>query len=518
MIGNNSCGTHSLLAGQDRRQHRGAERPALRRHRDDGGRRRPTRSSTRSSRAADAAARSTRAASAFATGTRTAIRAGFPRFPRRVSGYNLDQLLPENGLQRRAGAGRHRRHVRGRARGEGHADREPAASIAGRPRLRRRVCGGRSRPGDLRVQADRPRRVRGRDDRRPQAQGRAEPRADARQAAAICSWSSAPTIAAEAQATGRSAHRALQRVPGAPATRLYTPQRSEGGLEDPRVGTARRRQRPRPAAALGGVGRCRGGAGEARAPTCATPRRCWTSTATTARIYGHFGHGCIHMQIRLRSADASRHRASTAEFIDAPPTWSCSYGGSISGEHGDGQSRGALLPKMFGPELMSARSASSRRSGIRDEQDEPGQARRRVSADGEPPPRRRLHAARAGDAFHVPRRQRIVRQGDAALHRRRRVPQARRRDDVPELHGDARGKAQHARPRAHAVRDAPGRRRSRAAGTTSTSSESLDLCLSCKACKTRVPDQRRHRDLSRRVPVALLREPARGRCTRTRSA
>ena len=48
--------------------------------------------------------------------------------------------------------------------------------------------------------------------------------------------------------------------------------------------------------------------------------------------------------------------------------------------------------------------------------------------------------------------------------------------------------------------------------------ESLDLCLSCKACKSRVSDQRRHRDLPRRVPVALLRERARGRCTRTRSA
>jgi Fe-S oxidoreductase len=31
-----------------------------------------------------------------------------------------------------------------------------------------------------------------------------------------------------------------------------------------------------------------------------------------------------------------------------------SYGGSLSGEHGDGQSRAALLPKMFGPELVAA--------------------------------------------------------------------------------------------------------------------------------------------------------------------
>ena len=31
-----------------------------------------------------------------------------------------------------------------------------------------------------------------------------------------------------------------------------------------------------------------------------------------------------------------------------------SYGGSLSGEHGDGQARAELLPKMFGPELIQA--------------------------------------------------------------------------------------------------------------------------------------------------------------------
>jgi FAD linked oxidases, C-terminal domain len=31
-----------------------------------------------------------------------------------------------------------------------------------------------------------------------------------------------------------------------------------------------------------------------------------------------------------------------------------SYGGSLSGEHGDGQARAELLPKMFGPELIEA--------------------------------------------------------------------------------------------------------------------------------------------------------------------
>src|SRR5246127_782461 len=43
-----------------------------------------------------------------------------------------------------------------------------------------------------------------------------------------------------------------------------------------------------------------------------------------------------------------------AEFIDRAADLVVKYGGSLSGEHGDGQARGALLPKMFGPELMQA--------------------------------------------------------------------------------------------------------------------------------------------------------------------
>ncbi|WP_030935386.1 FAD-linked oxidase C-terminal domain-containing protein [Streptomyces sp. NRRL B-24720] len=31
-----------------------------------------------------------------------------------------------------------------------------------------------------------------------------------------------------------------------------------------------------------------------------------------------------------------------------------SHGGSLSGEHGDGQARGELLPRMFGERLMAA--------------------------------------------------------------------------------------------------------------------------------------------------------------------
>jgi Fe-S oxidoreductase len=70
-------------------------------------------------------------------------------------------------------------------------------------------------------------------------------------------------------------------------------------------------------------------------------------------FYGHFGHGCVHMRVSfdLQSENGIR---KYGEFIDRAADLVIGYGGSLSGEHGDGQSRGALLPKMFGSELMQA--------------------------------------------------------------------------------------------------------------------------------------------------------------------
>jgi FAD/FMN-containing dehydrogenase/Fe-S oxidoreductase len=72
-----------------------------------------------------------------------------------------------------------------------------------------------------------------------------------------------------------------------------------------------------------------------------------------ASLYGHFGQGCVHTRIpfELRTSEGiAAYRSFTEEAADLV----VSYGGSLSGEHGDGQSRGELLPKMFGPELMRA--------------------------------------------------------------------------------------------------------------------------------------------------------------------
>ena len=70
-------------------------------------------------------------------------------------------------------------------------------------------------------------------------------------------------------------------------------------------------------------------------------------------LYGHFGQGLVHTRIDfgLKTHEGIqkylRFTEEAAELIKR-------YGGSLSGEHGDGQSRGELLPRMFGDELVQA--------------------------------------------------------------------------------------------------------------------------------------------------------------------
>jgi FAD/FMN-containing dehydrogenase/Fe-S oxidoreductase len=70
-------------------------------------------------------------------------------------------------------------------------------------------------------------------------------------------------------------------------------------------------------------------------------------------MYGHFGQGCVHLRINFDLESAPGIRAFR-EFIDRAADIVIAHGGSISGEHGDGKARSVLLPKMFGPELMEA--------------------------------------------------------------------------------------------------------------------------------------------------------------------
>lgn len=73
----------------------------------------------------------------------------------------------------------------------------------------------------------------------------------------------------------------------------------------------------------------------------------------TASLYGHFGQGCVHCSIDfdLYTAEGIAH---WKRFLNEAAHLCTSYGGSLSGEHGDGQARGTLLPIMFGDEIMKA--------------------------------------------------------------------------------------------------------------------------------------------------------------------
>ena len=70
-------------------------------------------------------------------------------------------------------------------------------------------------------------------------------------------------------------------------------------------------------------------------------------------LYGHFGHACVHMRINF-DLQSKQGIASYRKFIEEAADLVVSYGGSLSGVHGDGQARAELLPKMFGSELVQA--------------------------------------------------------------------------------------------------------------------------------------------------------------------
>ena len=70
-------------------------------------------------------------------------------------------------------------------------------------------------------------------------------------------------------------------------------------------------------------------------------------------LYGHFGQGCIHsrMNFGMKTAEGI---AKYRRFVTDAAKLVVRYGGSLSGEHGDGQSRAELLPIMYGPRLIEA--------------------------------------------------------------------------------------------------------------------------------------------------------------------
>jgi FAD/FMN-containing dehydrogenase/Fe-S oxidoreductase len=67
-------------------------------------------------------------------------------------------------------------------------------------------------------------------------------------------------------------------------------------------------------------------------------------------LYGHFGDGCVHTRIDFPLRDRPRR---FRDFVTEAAELVGGYGGSMSGEHGDGRARGALLPAMYPPPILA---------------------------------------------------------------------------------------------------------------------------------------------------------------------
>ncbi|MGC2400116.1 MAG: FAD-linked oxidase C-terminal domain-containing protein [Acidobacteriaceae bacterium] len=349
MIGNNSCGTHSLLGGKtvdnveelrillyDGTQMTvgPASREDLGRIMREGGRHAEILSALR------------------AIGERYAdqIRARFPRIPRRVSGYNLDDLLPECFNLARALVGT-----------EGTCVTVLQAKVKLIPSPQHRALVGIGYP-DAFVAADHVPEIltlepigfegfEGSivDGLRQKGAPQLELLPEGRGIVLVEFGSDDPD---HARALAQRLIELLKGNSDPPNTRLYT-------AAEARHVWHLREAGPRAAAfAPGAPPQWEGWDDAAVAPEklgayLRDIRALMNEYGYQGAFYGHFGHGCIHMRVTFDLESESGIRKYGA-FVEQAADLVVSYGGSLSGEHGDGQSRGALLHKMFGPELVNA--------------------------------------------------------------------------------------------------------------------------------------------------------------------
>jgi FAD/FMN-containing dehydrogenase/Fe-S oxidoreductase len=208
----------------------------------------------------------------------------------------------------------------------------------------------------------------------------------------------------------------------------------------------------------------------------------------TSPLYGHFGQGCVHSRLTFDLVTAPGILAFRS-FIDRAADIALAHGGSLSGEHGDGQARGALLPKMFSPELIQAFRDFKRiwdptnrmNPGKLIDLDHPTpepHADLRLGADFAPwTPQ--LHFALPEDSGSL-----------AAAAQRCVGVGACRKTDAGTMCPSfmATGEELHStRGRAHLLWELMQRETLSNGWQNQAVKESLDLCLSCKACKSECP-------------------------------
>ncbi len=359
MIGNDSCGVHSILASFEGEGGRTADNVAeLDVLTYDGVRMRVGKTSQAD--LARAIGEGGRRAEILAALRRLAerhadkIREKYPKIPRRVSGYNLPYLLPENGF-----------HVaRALVGSEGTCVTVLEATVHLIPSPPARVLLVAGFP-DVFAAADavpevlrhRPAGLEGLDDGLVNDMRSAglHPGGVAMlpEGSGWLLVEMGGATPEEAQDKARRLMDELSRARPAPAMRLFS--RPE---EARRVWRVRESGLPATAHPRGRPLTWEGWEDSAVAPEKLGPylrdlRGLWERHGYRGDLYGHFGDGCVHTRLDFDLETPEGVRRFRA-FLDEAADLVLSYGGSLSGEHGDGQSRAELLPRMFGPELTEA--------------------------------------------------------------------------------------------------------------------------------------------------------------------
>jgi FAD/FMN-containing dehydrogenase/Fe-S oxidoreductase len=282
------------------------------------------------------------------------IRSRYPAIPRRVSGYNLNQLLPENGFDvARALVGT-----------EGTCVTVLTARVHlvhSPPYRRLVVLGFKDMPtaGDhlMEILSHKPLAVEGVDDEMIDSMKKKNLHPE--NIALLPPGGSWLLVEfggesnAEALENAQSMITALSRLDEAPVVKLCS-----GDLEAKMMWRIRESALGATAFVPGEKLNWEGWEDSAVPPSKVGPylrelRKLMKRYDYHGALYGHFGDGCVHTRIDfdLQSKEGiQKFRAFMEEAADLV----ISYGGSLSGEHGDGQSRAELLHKMFGHELVEA--------------------------------------------------------------------------------------------------------------------------------------------------------------------
>jgi FAD/FMN-containing dehydrogenase/Fe-S oxidoreductase len=207
------------------------------------------------------------------------------------------------------------------------------------------------------------------------------------------------------------------------------------------------------------------------------------SHGTTTGFFGHAGQGCLHIRVDLnlkRGDDVRRMQAIAHDIAELV----VEFGGSLSGEHGDGLSRSEFLPLMFGPEIIELHRQVKR---VFDPQGVMNPGGKVV-----PPYQRMSENLRYGEEYRAEAPQTFFRypeEGgwDRAVEKCNGMAVCRKLDTgtmcpsfqvlLEEEHST--------RGRANLLREAmtgalPGMQSPEVL-------QALDLCLACKACKTECP-------------------------------